>query len=47
MGVLAGGEVEAEDEEGEAAAADAEAASRAFLGDEAYELLIRLDDEAD
>ena len=46
LGVLAGGEIEAEDEEGEGAASEAEAAARAFLGDEAYELLLQLD-EAD
>ncbi|OGO57851.1 MAG: hypothetical protein A2V85_15425 [Chloroflexi bacterium RBG_16_72_14] len=45
LGVLAGGDVETEDEAGEGAAGDAEAAARAFLGDEAYELLLRLDEE--
>lgn len=41
--VLAGGEVE--DEDGEEAGKDAEAAARDFLGDEAYELLGVLDAE--
>ncbi len=44
LSVLAGGDVE--DEEGgesEEAGEDAEAAARAFLGDEAYELLNELD----
>lgn len=45
LGVLAGGEVEADDG-GADAAAEAETAARAFLGDEAYELLLKLD-EAD
>jgi hypothetical protein len=45
LGVLAGGDVETEDEAGEGAAGDAEAAARAFLGDGAYELLLRLDEE--
>jgi hypothetical protein len=44
LGVLAGGEVEAEDDEGESAAGDTEAAARRS-GDEAYELLLRLDEE--
>jgi hypothetical protein len=44
LSVLAGGEVEAEDAEGEAAAAETEAAARAFLGDEAYGLLLQLDE---
>jgi hypothetical protein len=44
LGVLAGGEIEAEDEEGEGAAGAAEAAARAFLGDEAFELLLQLDE---
>lgn len=43
LAVLAGGDVE--DEDGEEAGADAEAAARAFLGDEAYELLGELDAE--
>lgn len=47
LSVLAGGEVEAEDEEGAAAAAETEAAARAFLGDEAYARLLRLDQEAE
>jgi hypothetical protein len=46
LGVLAGGEVEAEDDEGVDAAGEAAGAARAFLGDEAYELLLRLDGEA-
>ena len=41
LSVLAGGE--AEDEEGEDAGEDTEAAARDFLGDEAYELLNVLD----
>ena len=41
LSVLAGGDVE--DEDGETADDDAEAAARAFLGDEAYELLNELD----
>jgi hypothetical protein len=41
LSVLAGGDVE--DEEGEEAGDDAEASARAFLGDEAYELLNELD----
>ena len=48
LSVLAGGDAELEDgeEEDEAAAlADTEAAARAFLGDEAYETLLRLDAE--
>jgi hypothetical protein len=45
LGVLAGGLVEADDEAGEGAAGEAEAAARAFLGDEAYALLQRLDEE--
>ncbi len=47
LGVLAGGEEETEDEEadGVEAAGVAEAAARAFLGDEAYALLLRLDEE--
>jgi hypothetical protein len=45
LSVLAGGDVEDEDDEtaGEAAGMDTEAAARAFLGDEAYELLNELD----
>ena len=44
LSVLAGGDVEdEEDGESEAAGVDAEAAARAFLGDEAYELLNELD----
>jgi hypothetical protein len=45
LSVLAGGEVEAEDAEGEAAADETEAAARTFLGDEAYALLLQLDEE--
>lgn len=45
LSVLAGGDVEAEDAGGEAAAAETEAAARAFLGDEAYALLLALDEE--
>jgi hypothetical protein len=43
LSVLAGGDVE--DEDGEDAAPDTEAAARAFVGDEAYELLLQLDEE--
>jgi hypothetical protein len=43
LSVLAGGEVE--DEDGEDAGADTEAAARDFLGDEAYALLLQLDEE--
>ena len=45
MSVLVGGDVETEDDEGAAAAAETEGAARAFLGDEAYELLLQLDEE--
>ncbi len=48
LSVLAGGDAEIEDgEDGdeEAALADTEAAARGFLGDEAYETLLRLDAE--
>jgi hypothetical protein len=45
LSVLAGGDVEAEDDEGAVAATETEAAARAFLGEEAYALLLRLDDE--
>jgi len=41
LSVLAGGDVE--DEEGGEAGEDAEAAARAFLGDEAFDLLTTLD----
>jgi hypothetical protein len=41
LSVLAAGDVE--DEDGETADDEAEAAARAFLGDEAYELLNELD----
>ncbi len=41
LAVLAGGEVE--DEDGEEAGEEAEAAARAFLGDDAYKLLGELD----
>ncbi len=41
LSVLAGGAVE--DEDGEEAGDEAEAAAREFLGDDAYELLNRLD----
>jgi hypothetical protein len=43
LSVLAGGDVE--DENGEDAATDTEASARAFLGDEAYDLLLQLDEE--
>ena len=45
LSVLAGGEVDAEDEEGQSAAEESEAAARAFLGDDAYALLLTLDEE--
>ncbi|HEX5828556.1 MAG TPA: hypothetical protein VFY23_13610 [Candidatus Limnocylindrales bacterium] len=41
LSVLAGGDIEGEDSEDPEA--DAEAAARAFLGDEAYDLLTELD----
>jgi hypothetical protein len=43
LAVLAGGEIE--DEDGGEAGDEAEAAARAFLGDDAYELLGELDAE--
>ena len=46
LGVLAGGEVEAEDDDGHGAAEETATAAKAFLGDEAYALLLRLDEEA-
>lgn len=46
LSVLAGGDVEAEDAEGEAAASESELAARAFLGDQAYAELVRLDQES-
>jgi hypothetical protein len=46
LSVLAGGDVEGEDgEDGQAAGEEAEAAARAFLGDEAWERLTELDGE--
>lgn len=50
LSVLAGGDAEPEegdevDDEDAAALADAEAAARKFLGDEAYETLLRVDAE--
>jgi len=45
LSVLAGADVE-DEEDGEDAAPDTEAAARAFLGDEAFALLVELD-EAD
>ena len=46
LSVLAGTDVEAEDDEEDGeAAAETEAAVRAFLGDEAYDLLLVLDAE--
>ena len=44
LSVLAGGDVVTEDPEGESAAAESEAAARAFLGDDAYALLLSLDE---
>ncbi len=46
LGVLAGGEVDAEDEADVSAAAAAETEARAFLGDEAFELLLQLEEDA-
>lgn len=49
LSVLAGGDVDTEDGTEEAdgtPADDTEQAARAFLGDEAYDLLLRLDEEA-
>jgi hypothetical protein len=43
LGVLAGGDVEAEDDESRAAAHETATTARAFLGDASYELLLRLD----
>jgi hypothetical protein len=43
LGVLAGGDVDDGDADGRMAARETETAARAFLGDEAYELLVRLD----
>jgi hypothetical protein len=43
LSVLAGGDVEGDDEQGEDAGADAEQAARRFLGDAAYDLLLELD----
>ncbi len=46
LSVLAGGDIEAEDEDGAEAAdaaAETEAAARAFLGDPAYQQLLELD----
>ena len=42
LAVLAGGDIEGDDDAGDAEA-EAEAAARAFLGDEAYDLLGELD----
>ncbi len=47
MSVLAGGDVEADEDDGEApvdVTAETEASVRAFLGDASYELLLELDD---
>ena len=44
LGVLAGGDVEGEDDEGRAAAHETATTARAFLGDASYELLLRLDE---
>ena len=43
LSVLAGGEIEGDDEQAEDAGPDAEQAARSFLGDEAYDLLLELD----
>jgi hypothetical protein len=45
LGVLAGGEVEADDDEGTGAAEETATAAKSFLGEEAYGLLLRLDEE--
>ncbi len=45
LGVLAGGDVDPDDEDDVRAAAETEAAARAFLGDEAYDLLLRFDED--
>ncbi len=45
LGVLAGGDVEAEDDEGASAAEETATAAKAFLGDEPYALLLRLDED--
>jgi hypothetical protein len=47
LSVLAGGEIDAQDPDGLRAAADSEAAARAFLGDDAYALLLALDESAE
>ena len=44
LSVLAGGEIDAEDPESQSAADESEAAARAFLGDDAYALLLSLDE---
>ena len=44
LSVLAGGEIDAEDPEGQSAAEESQAAARAFLGDDAYALLLALDE---
>lgn len=44
MSVMAGTDVESEDEDDEAAAEETAAAVRAFLGDETYALLLELDE---
>lgn len=46
LGVLAGGEVETDDEDGAGAAEETSEAAKAFLGDEAFALLMRLDVES-
>ncbi len=46
LGVLAGGEVEVEDDDGAGAAEETTEAARVFLGEEAFALLLRLDEEA-
>jgi len=45
LGVLAGGDVDAEGEADRSAAAAAETEARTFLGDEAYELLLRFEED--
>ena len=47
LSVLAGGEIDAEDPEGQSAAEESQAAARAFLGDDAYALLLALDEDGE
>jgi len=43
LSVLAGGDVESEDDEQEDAGAETAAAARAFLGEDSFDLLVRID----